>query len=44
MGLKKAAVAGKGLRCDRAVIPTDTNATIALKQRNGVFYAVRAEM
>jgi hypothetical protein len=27
-----------------SVIPTDMNATIALQQRNSIFYVVRAEM
>jgi hypothetical protein len=43
-GSEKAAVARKWLSSDHAVIPTETNATIALQQRSGVFYAVHAEM
>jgi hypothetical protein len=38
------AVARKWLSGDHLVTPTDTNATTALQQRNGVFYVVHAEM
>jgi hypothetical protein len=44
MALQTMAVARKWLSSDHMVTPADTNATIALQQRNGVFYAVRAEM
>jgi hypothetical protein len=39
----KAAVDRLLLISGHVVTPTDTNATIALQHRNGVFYAVRAE-
>jgi hypothetical protein len=44
MALKTTAVARQRLNSDHVVTPTDTNATIALQQGNGVFYAVHAEM
>jgi hypothetical protein len=44
MALQTTAATRQWLSRDHVVTPTDTNATIALKQRNGVFYAVRAEV
>jgi hypothetical protein len=44
MALQTMAVARQWLNRDHFVTPTDTNATVALQQRNGVFYAVCAEM
>jgi hypothetical protein len=44
MVLLSMAVARQWLIIDHAVTITDTNVKIALKQGNGVFYAVRAEM
>jgi hypothetical protein len=38
------AVARQWLSSDHVGTPTDTNATIALQERNGVFCEVRAEM
>jgi hypothetical protein len=37
-------VARQWLSSDHVVTPTDMNATIALQQRNGVFYAVHVEI
>jgi hypothetical protein len=44
MALQTTAVARQLLSNDHMVTPTETNATIALQQRNGVFYAVRDEV
>jgi hypothetical protein len=37
-------IASQWLSNHHVVTPTDTKTTIALQQRNGVFYVVRAEM
>jgi hypothetical protein len=44
MALQTTAVARQWLSSDHVVTPTDRNTTIALQQRNGVFYLVQAEM
>jgi thermostable 8-oxoguanine DNA glycosylase len=44
MALPTTAIVRQWLSSDHVVTPTDTNATIALQQRNCVFYALRAEM
>jgi hypothetical protein len=44
MALQTTAVARQWLSRNHVGTPTDSNATIALKQRNGVFYIVRASM
>jgi hypothetical protein len=44
MALQTTAIAMQWLSSDHVVTPTDTNATIALQQRNGVFNEIRAEM
>jgi hypothetical protein len=44
MVLQTTAIAKQFLVSDHAVIATDMNATIALQQMKGVFYAVLAEM
>jgi hypothetical protein len=44
MALQTAAVARQWLSSYHVGTPTDTKATIALQQRNGVFFAVLAEM
>jgi hypothetical protein len=38
VALQTTAVARKWLSSDHVVTPTDTNTTIALQQRNGVYY------
>jgi hypothetical protein len=44
MAVQTTAIVRQWLSNDHAVIPKDTSATIALQQRNGVFYAVHAEI
>jgi hypothetical protein len=44
MALKTTAVARQWLSSDDVVTPTDKNATTAVQQGNGVFYAVHAEI
>jgi hypothetical protein len=44
MALQTAVVARQLLSSNHIGIPTDTNATIAQQQGNGVFCAFRAEM
>jgi hypothetical protein len=44
MAVQTTAVARQWLSSDRVGTPTNTNATVAQQQRNGVFCAVRAEM
>jgi hypothetical protein len=44
MALQKKAVARYWLSSDHMGTPSDTNATIALQQRKGVFCAVRAKV
>jgi hypothetical protein len=44
MSLQTTAVARQQLNNDHVVTQTNAKATIALQQKNGVFYAVRAEM
>jgi hypothetical protein len=44
MAVQTMAVARKRLNSDHMIAPTDTNVIIALQQRNGVSYAVRAKM
>jgi hypothetical protein len=44
MSLKTTVAARQWLSSDHVGTPTDTNATIALQQRTGVFCAVRAKM
>jgi hypothetical protein len=44
MAMETIAVARQWLSSNRVVPPKDMNATTALQHRNGVFYAVHAEM
>jgi hypothetical protein len=44
MALQTAAIARQWVSSNHVGTETDTNATIALQQRNGILYAVRAEM
>jgi hypothetical protein len=44
MALQTTAIPRKWLSSDHMVTPTDTDAIIALQQRNGVFCVVRAKM
>jgi hypothetical protein len=44
MGLQTTVVARQWLSSDYVGTPTDTNAVMTQQQKNGVFYAVRAEM
>jgi hypothetical protein len=43
MAMKATVVARQWLCCEHVFIQTETNATITLEQKNGYFYAVRAE-
>jgi hypothetical protein len=38
------AVASQWLSCDHVFTPANTNATLLLQQRNGVFYAIGSDI